>query len=88
MFARFLAGGAPPRGEDPVELVLRLTHAVQEVTALLRAASGELRQGRAEWRAEELMHLGNLLAEAERAAQDQAACTAALLRQVARPALA
>jgi len=91
IFARLLASeGAlvAAAQEDPTELVLRLTRAVEEVTALLRAASAQLGQGRAEWRAEELAHLGNLLAEAERAAHLQTACTAALLRQVARTGMA
>ncbi len=93
MFARLLASDGPrqaahPGEENPTELVLRLTTAVQEVTGLLRAASAHLRHGRTEWRMEELAHLAELLSEAERAAQTQAACTAALLRQVARPAVA
>jgi hypothetical protein len=88
IFARLLARDVAPPGEDPTELVLRLTSAVQEVTALLRAASAQLGQGRTEWRAEELAHLANLLSEAERAAHIQAACTAVLLRQVTRPAVA
>lgn len=88
IFARLLARDAMPADEDPTELVLRLTGAVQEVTALLRAASDRLRQGQGEWRPEELAHLGHLLSEAERAARTQAACTAALLHQVTRPARA
>lgn len=92
IFARLLANDglrqSSPAMEDATENVLRLTSAVQEVTALLRAASDQLGQGRTEWRAEELAHLANLLSEAQRAAKVQASCTARLLRHVTRPAVA
>lgn len=78
-------GGAPPAPEpDATELVLHLTCTVRRVTELLRTASARLALERAGWTAAELAELCELLSEAQRASESQAACTAALLREILR----
>ncbi|MCU0888753.1 MAG: hypothetical protein MUF65_07090 [Rubritepida sp.] len=90
LFAALLAqrGPAEPAGPDGTALVLRLTDAVQEVTARLREASALVAEPRAAWTPSDLSRLGRLLEAAERASREQSACTTDLLRTVALPGLA
>lgn len=87
LFATLLAARGPAEREaaDGTALVLRLTDAVQEVTARLREASALLAEPRAAWTAAELARLARLLEAAERASREQTACTSELLRVLAGP---
>lgn len=78
LFAR-LADAPPPTPPDPAEAATRLTEAVQELTSLIRQASGcvsELKLGRRG----AIHRLPILLARAEDAAAEQLRCTGILAR--------
>ena len=84
LYAR-LADAVPARPSDPAEAATRLTEAVQELTSLIRQASGcvsELKLGRRG----AIHRLPFLLARAEDAAAEQARCTSILARALSHPA--
>lgn len=81
LFAALVAARPPPPPEPPdrvAELVLRLADSVRHLSALLREASAGLAEGG-------IARLPDLLAQAELASSEQAACARGLLEALARP---
>lgn len=81
LFAALVAARPPPPQAPPdrmAELVLRLADSIRHVSALLREASAELAEG-------SIARLPDLVAQAEAASLEQAACARGLLDALAEP---
>ncbi|TCH99592.1 hypothetical protein EJV46_02655 [Roseococcus sp. SYP-B2431] len=82
LFAALLASRPSPATPPPdgtAELVLRLADSIRHGSALLREAAAELAGGRG------IARLPDLLAQAELASLEQAACARGLLEVLPRP---